>query len=213
MKRSLRGHRGRFLGPGGRGRERGRRRDGGGGFGPTSTTASVGHPAPPRLAAPRHTTPARRGTGRRAAGTPGRAGCRRRRRRPGPCGIGRIDGMLGVPSSPSIARSCIAARTPAERPGRVADDRRGPPEVLLQEVVEQVRQAGGMLWLYSPETMMKRVGRPDLAGEPLEGLGGLARLDTPCTSGRAAGAGPRAGRSGSPGGPRPAPVERGTARP
>ena len=32
------------------------------------------------------------------------------------CGTGKSDGMLGVPSSQSMARNCIAARTPPNAP-------------------------------------------------------------------------------------------------
>src|SRR5262249_33703681 len=57
-------------------------------------------------------------------------------------GTGSNDGMLGMPSSAKIMRSCIAARTPAELAGRVAGDRRGPEEIFFEEVVEEVLQPG-----------------------------------------------------------------------
>ncbi len=102
---------------------------------------SVGRALGPlRLAAPARTIRARPGTAGRAAPWPGSVGSPASSNASWTFGTGNKDGMLGMPSSARVMRSCIAARTPPKRAGRVADDRRRPEEILLEEMVEQVLQ-------------------------------------------------------------------------
>ena len=81
---------------------------------------------------------------------------------------------------------CCRPRT-GQTSGRVAHDRGGPPEPLLEEMIREVFQSRLDAPVVFAGDEHEPVGAADLAGELFQGPRAPGPSDTPCTSGRGSG--------------------------